>query len=996
MLSEEERIGGIAGLAGIEAEVAAAPVIQVQSLAQNILLDDKFKEVYKIPSRKCNIYYTNNTDYCDEGLYNRTLEQNKEYRQRLLNKNRSNYENTLVEKLNIVIADQEQGNIGKCKISFDDWIEPIYNTTGTEKIPLKNTKNPSLNTFGPLNNWANCYKKIEREIDPNIVTNDFIKKFELGGNASNLKVVNSPFNDNYTYAGMAFNSLDLKNKCLTSGAYPISDMPKCILAFIIEDNNLKSIIPCKYNSMTGYFKPLNDYDSSIIFQKMMRTINYNNNLYLVSKIFNAINYVFEYDNCGRIKSILNKNNFKFEINMQYNDNNLLYVFDEDFNHKTYETIVKHRNKMKNTHHRQIYNKYNDIVNELNIEIKNKTYNILNQLNGQPISNIIKKTTSIDMNDPLIYSINPTASENTSVFYVYTYDFLEETKDCYDCKESRDDDNIENFENNISDDVRIIDKEFDITNENVKKSSPLNILKSIVKYSISLYLKIDSVSTSWRNIFYHGDGQSDNTMTGAVPSLSIYPNTSYLYFRHSSQNNQSNGCDLLSIVPDLGTWFHLTIVVDDNLISLYYNGVLVQRNTGATEITNGAYDKNDHFTWPNTISNINFYINYYNYKYNTISEVNTGSVKINHLIWYNKILSVEKIRKLGNAVNKLNNFERRQLSYDSLYSMITPFTFTSARNKGQYGPTYDMSIEYYNFAYNNNNNNNYAEWINNTTFYTVEKGIQIWTVPRDGIYNIIAAGACGSGLQMNSITGRGAIINSYFQLKKEQLIAIVIGQYSNKGAGGGTFIIDITNDSKPLLIAGGGGSGSVYINKDQDASFKTSGNPGTGCTQSQIDGNGGKFCEAGPNCNTGAGGGGFKTNGEGNNNTFGIGYLSSINLQGPLGGIYQDTTQQINIQNNGGGYGGGAGGTINNTNYFGGGGYTGGSGGMVCGSIQNGNIPIGAGGGGGSYDAANEQDKKNGIPYMTDGYNGYNNKDVKYPYLNTATNGSGFVTIQNIF
>jgi hypothetical protein len=70
--------------------------------------------------------------------------------------------------------------------------------------------------------------------------------------------------------------------------------------------------------------------------------------------------------------------------------------------------------------------------------------------------------------------------------------------------------------------------------------------------------------------------------------------------------------------------------------------------------------------------------------------------------------------------------------------------------------------------------------------------------------------------------------------------------------------------------------------------------------------------------------------------------------------------------------------------------------MVCGSIQNGNIPIGAGGGGGSYDAANEQDKKNGIPYMTDGYNGYNNKDVKYPYLNTATNGSGFVTIQNIF
>jgi len=964
--------GAVTGGAVLPATLRSAPLYNINGIPQQAGL----QALPKIPQRNCNIYYTNNTDLCDEGLYNRTLSQNKDYRSKLMKKiNRTNYDETLIEKLNIVIADQEHGNIDQCKVSFDEWMEPAYNLEDNTPIPLKNAVNKSLNSLGDLSTWAKCYKKAAGSADPNVIANDFIKSSQLGGDVSNYTVVNSPFNDSNTYAGLSFNTFNFTNKCLNTNTYKTADVPDCILAFIIEDNRLRSIVPAKFNKERGQYRALPDSDALIVLQKMMRTVNYNNNMYLVSKAFNAMNYVFEYDSCGRVKSVISKKPFTLELNVDINDYNLLYVFDDDFEHKTYESIINHRDRVKNN--RQKFDKYNRILDNLNNEIQSKTTNILNQLYDRMIDDVISDTDTISMYDQTIYSINPTAPQNTSIFYAYTYNFLQdvEENDSY----NYDDDSIEQFKNKSSEDIHLVDAELDITNSNLKKNTPLKVIRSVVQYSISLYIKIDGVSDAWRNIFYHGNGQADNTMSGAVPSLSIKPNTSVLYFRHPSVNNPNNGCDLRMVIADVGKWFHFSIVVNDNLISLYYNGVLVQRSTDSSNVTNGTFDK---FVWPDSLSGLDFYINYYNYKYNVISKSNTGSIKIKDLIWYNRILNEKEIRKMGSNINKLNNVERSQLSYDSMYSMITPFTFTAASTTGPFGPTYDTAIQFYNLNYTNN----YAQWINNTMLYSVNNGIQYWTVPRNGFYNIIAAGACGSSTT-NITTGRGAIISSYFELNKGQKIALVIGQYSNNGAGGGTFIIDVATGA-PLLIAGGGGSGTGYISQTQDASYTTTGNPGTSNNGTGQNGSGGPVGSV-PNCKNGSGGGGFISDGVGINGSQGLGYFST---NGPIGGVYRDPTnqQQTLIQRNAGGFGGGAGGTIDSTIYFGGGGYSGGGGGSSCDGYR------GAGGGGGSYDSTTVQNNNAGIPYTTDGYDGYNNKDVKVPYLNIATNGSGFVTIQNIF
>lgn len=110
----------------------------------------------------------------------------------------------------------------------------------------------------------------------------------------------------------------------------------------------------------------------------------------------------------------------------------------------------------------------------------------------------------------------------------------------------------------------------------------------------------------------------------------------------------------------------------------------------------------------------------------------------------------------------------------------------------------------------------SAWKNDTSFFDTSNGIQLWTVPQDGLYRIQARGAKGGrgeqslGQGKNVIPGRGAVIQGSFNLIAGQIIKIMVGQIGGDGGssgnyagggGGGSFVTDSSNN--PLIIAGGG-------------------------------------------------------------------------------------------------------------------------------------------------------------------------------------------------
>ena len=118
--------------------------------------------------------------------------------------------------------------------------------------------------------------------------------------------------------------------------------------------------------------------------------------------------------------------------------------------------------------------------------------------------------------------------------------------------------------------------------------------------------------------------------------------------------------------------------------------------------------------------------------------------------------------------------------------------------------------------------------NNWSLYSNKPGYQRWTVPKTGVYTVIAAGAPGSssgdtGTGVHSFGGNGAILTGPFTFARNQKLIVAIGQtgddfkgvaptqYANPGRGGGgmTCIVDEANTTLPILVAGGGGGGKTY-------------------------------------------------------------------------------------------------------------------------------------------------------------------------------------------
>jgi hypothetical protein len=192
------------------------------------------------------------------------------------------------------------------------------------------------------------------------------------------------------------------------------------------------------------------------------------------------------------------------------------------------------------------------------------------------------------------------------------------------------------------------------------------------------------------------------------------------------------------------------------------------------------------------------------------------------------------------------------------------------------------------------------------------GVQTFTAPADGLYQIIADGASGGNSSSSFVQfgGRGAEIGGTFALTAGEILSIYVGGMGadvgggGAGGGGGSFVVDPSGN--PLIVAGGGGgAGPTSDGGDGliDAASSTGGTADAG---------------------SGGGGGGFTSNGA---NGFGGG---GKGFPGGLAG-------------GAGAHGGGSGG-------FGGGGGGGGSAAGGGGGYSGGDGTPFAGTGGGSFDA----------------------------------------------
>lgn len=196
--------------------------------------------------------------------------------------------------------------------------------------------------------------------------------------------------------------------------------------------------------------------------------------------------------------------------------------------------------------------------------------------------------------------------------------------------------------------------------------------------------------------------------------------------------------------------------------------------------------------------------------------------------------------------------------------------------------------------------------------TVNAGVQLWTVPQTGTYQIKAVGAGGGSYQgAPNQPGLGTSMQGEFTLTAGTVLKLLVGQKGSEGnpisgstyaggGGGGTFVV--TSANVPLIVAGGGNGNSWESwNTNGPSALLTNSGTGGGSSETQSSNNG-----------RGGGGGGFSGNGGNYSSGDADGGLSFLN-GGAGGSAYSKP-----------GHGGFGGGGATRWEGGGGGGYTGGS------------------------------------------------------------------------
>jgi hypothetical protein len=300
-------------------------------------------------------------------------------------------------------------------------------------------------------------------------------------------------------------------------------------------------------------------------------------------------------------------------------------------------------------------------------------------------------------------------------------------------------------------------------------------------------------------------------------------------------------------------------------------------------------------------------------------------------------------------------------------------------------------------------------------HLIPRGYQVWMVGTSGRYNIVAGGGAGGNdthPPHNSGSGKGAVVYTHIDLKKGDVILIVVGERGGwdlgcgSGGGGGTFIMKFNHENGSLveharhfliLVAGGGGgeaSGTTFQFAGIDASFNSSGtnyNQGTGIVAINGGGGGGGGGAGGngtdgsmfnQNAGTSAGGGGFIGNGGNGTNDFTYGTLGGLSFaNGSIGGYARCHHEDMRYGPPMGGFGGG-GGAWNGGG--GGGGYSGGQG-----PPENQRF---GGGGGASYNYANVSNNYSASPFSLWSEEMFSLFPSSYAINGSNMNNDGFVAI----
>lgn len=250
-----------------------------------------------------------------------------------------------------------------------------------------------------------------------------------------------------------------------------------------------------------------------------------------------------------------------------------------------------------------------------------------------------------------------------------------------------------------------------------------------------------------------------------------------------------------------------------------------------------------------------------------------------------------------------------------------YNFTNCGADGRFGPSQSQC------------GSEYADTELDGEVNIVDEGIQEWTVPESGVYEIKAAGAQGG-----SNAAEGAIIRANIELEEGDTLQLLVGQKSGTAAGGGgSFVAQGSEyqNADPLVVAGGGGGDGDYTSPLRGATSTCGTEDGGGDVSGGCDGDGGETYSSG-NSREGGGGGGFY--GEG-------GVTGHSDLYMPAepfidGGEGNTGGRSVDV----GGFGGGSHGNGGGWGQAGGGGggYSGGAGGARD------DPPLNGGGGGGSF------------------------------------------------
>ena len=239
---------------------------------------------------------------------------------------------------------------------------------------------------------------------------------------------------------------------------------------------------------------------------------------------------------------------------------------------------------------------------------------------------------------------------------------------------------------------------------------------------------------------------------------------------------------------------------------------------------------------------------------------------------------------GNDNPKINT----NIKEEDFYEFTGTINFNSCGvNVGCYGPTLSQAIT----QYANESSSNI--WLQNTDYFNVIAGVQLFKVPRTGTYNYTVKGSRGGDA---TYAGLGISLTSSAILYSGEILKIICGQKGNyydaqhAGGGGASFIAVFRMGIwLPLLVAGGG-AGQSNNSPNSSNSNRNAFAPGAGKGDLISDGGDGSWYSSSWTSNIGhywpgGGGGGWSSNGE-------DGTINYINSNQPLGGRALNSTSPI--------------------------------------------------------------------------------------------------------